>query len=215
MEIGAKMKTLYLAALIALFVLIAGCTATNKANKKMMGKDAMEDKNMAENDMQKDAMIKEEDAMEKKAMEDKTMAEKDAMEKKGDTMAKEGTFMAKGTILAGSTTPYIEYNKEDYEKALAENKVVVLYFYANWCPICRVEQISTFAAFNELQFPNVVGFRVNFKDSDTTDDGVELAKQYGVTYQHTKVIIKNGERVLKAPDSWDKERYISEISKYA
>ncbi len=182
------MKNVLLVILIIFLVTHVGC--------------ATADKNMVEKD-----------SMEKKTMEDKSMADKESMQK--EAMDKEGTFMAQGNILAGTKTPYIEYNKADYDKALAEDKTVVLYFYANWCPICRVEQVSTFAAFSELQLPNVVGFRVNYKDSDTTDDEVELAKQFGVTYQHTKVIIKSGEKVLKAPDSWDKERYISEITKYA
>jgi len=197
------MRNILLVILVAFLITIVGCATADKilTEKEVMEKKAMEDKAMAE----KDAMIKDE-GMKK---------EGEVMEKKEDTMTKEGTFMAKGNILAGTTTPYIDYNKEDYDKALAEGKTVVLYFYASWCPICRVEQSSTFSAFNELQLPNVVGFRVNFKDSDTTDDEIELAKQFGVTYQHTKVIIKNGERVLKAPDGWDKERYISEITKYA
>ena len=126
-----------------------------------------------------------------------------------------GTFAAAGKVLAGTTSPYIDFNRADYEKALAENRVILLYFYANWCSICRAEQPQTFAAFNQLSNPAVVGFRVNYKDSDTDTDEVALAQQFGITYQHTKVIIKNGQRVLKAPDSWDKQRYLSEIAKYA
>ena len=118
-------------------------------------------------------------------------------------------------ILAGTTTPYIEFNKQDYQKALSENKIILLYFYANWCPLCKLEEPQTFAAFNELNKTDFIGFRVNYKDSDTDEDEVELAKEFGVTYQHTKVIIKNGQRVLKAPDSWDKDRYLEEIKKYA
>ena len=120
-----------------------------------------------------------------------------------------------GAVLAGTITPYIDYTKEDYDKALAENKVIVLNFYANWCPICKTEQPEAFVAFNELKKPNVIGFRVHFKDSEVTADETALAQQFGVPYQHTKVIVKDGKKVLKAPDSWDKERYISEISKYA
>lgn len=58
-------------------------------------------------------------------------------------------------------------------------------------------------------------FRVNYKDSDTDDDEVALAKKFGITYQHTKVIIKNGERILKSLEGWDEEKYLTEINKVA
>ena len=126
-----------------------------------------------------------------------------------------GAFAATGTVLAGTTTPYIDFNTADYEKALAENKVILLNFYANWCSECRAEQPRIFAAFSQLDNPAVVGFRVNYKDSDTNSVESQLAEKFGITYQHTKVIIKNGQRALKAPDSWDEQRYLSELSKFA
>ena len=119
----------------------------------------------------------------------------------------------KGKILAGTTSRYLEFNQEDYDKALKENKKILLYFYANWCPICKAEQPNTFAAFNELKYPNLVGFRVNFRDSDTDPDEDALAEEFGVSYQHTKIILKDGQKVGKWPDSWDKQRYLGELAK--
>jgi thiol-disulfide isomerase/thioredoxin len=89
----------------------------------------------------------------------------------------------------------------------------VLYFFANWCPICRAEFPLMEQAFNDITHDQVVGFRVNFNDSDTDGDEVSLARQYGVAYQHTKVFVKNGQRILKSPESWPKDRYLSEIKK--
>ena len=120
----------------------------------------------------------------------------------------------KGKVLAGTeTTKYLDFNKADYDKALKEKKKILLYFYANWCPICKKEQPETFAAFNEINDPDLIGFRVNYRDSDTDADEEALAKEFGVSYQHTKVILKNGERVGKFPDSWDKQRYLDELMK--
>ena len=116
-----------------------------------------------------------------------------------------------GKLLAGTATPYYEFNKADYELALKTKHYVVLYFYANWCPICKAEQPNTFAAFDELQRADMVGFRVNYRDSETDADEEDLAKQFGVSYQHTKVVLKDGVRILKAPDSWDKQRYLDEL----
>jgi thiol-disulfide isomerase/thioredoxin len=116
-----------------------------------------------------------------------------------------------GTVLAGSTSKLIDFNRDDYNQAIASDKLVVLYFYANWCPICREEVPKMYQAFNQLTSDEVVGFRVNFNDNETDDDERTLASQFGVAYQHTKVFLKNKERVLKSPETWETERYLTEI----
>ena len=181
-----------IAILVLSVFLIAGCSTQNN--------DAMVEKS--------DSMMEEKDAM----VEDDVMEEKEeAMMEEKDEMMVDDSYQ--GEILAGSVTPYIAFNKADYDKAVSENKIVLLYFYAEWCPSCKTEQIQTFAAFNELEREDVVGFRVNYRDSGVDSFEEELAKEHGVTYQHTKVILQNGERVLKAPNSWKKEKYLEEINK--
>lgn len=150
---------------------------------------------------------------------DKAHIEREAIkiEKKeeGAIKKKEGGTTVKytGNILAGVSSLLIDFNKADYDTAIKTDKLIVLYFYANWCPICKFELPKLYAAFNELTTDKVIGFRVNYNDSDTDDDERGLASQFGVAYQHTKVFVKNGQRILKAPDSWDKDRYLSEINK--
>ena len=151
--------------------------------------------------------------------------------KEGESMWMDGSFMEagemmagteedaammsgnyQGTHLAGTTTPYLAFTKADYEKALSENKVILLNFYASWCPICKTEQKETTAFFDSSDREDVVGFRVNFKDSDTDADEEELAKQFGVPYQHTKVIVKDGKQVLKSLEQWEKSDYEQALS---
>ena len=108
--------------------------------------------------------------------------------------------------IAGKTSSYLEFNTQDYETALEQNKFIVLNFYANWCPICRAEKPEWESAFNELSDPSVVGFRVNYNDSDTDQDERNLAKEFGITYQHTKVFLKT--------EQWDKNQIISQVNKY-
>ena len=118
-----------------------------------------------------------------------------------------------GEVLAGKTSLLYDFSKAKYDEAIKSDKLVVLYFYADWCPICREEVPKMYAAFNELTTDKVIGFRVNYNDSDTDADEQKLASEYGIAYQHTKVFIKNGERILKSPETWDKQRYLDEISK--
>ncbi|MEK7150634.1 MAG: thioredoxin family protein [Patescibacteria group bacterium] len=159
-------------------------------------------------------VMKKDDSMMEKRDGDVMKKDDTVMEKKdGEIMKDESMTKFSGTVLAGSSAPLIDYNKADYDAALKSNKLVVLYFYANWCPLCRAEFPLMQEAFNQLDIDSVIGFRVSYKDNETDKDEEGLARQFGVAYQHTKVFIKNGSRVLNAPDSWNKDRYISEINK--
>ncbi len=130
------------------------------------------------------------------------------------TSSKEGKSVEgyNGRVLAGSASPYIEFNKSDYDKALSSGKVVFLDFYANWCPICRDEAPNLKSGFDNLTTDKVVGFRVNYNDSETDEDEKKLAQKFGITYQHTKVILKEGKEVSKSLESWDKETFLKTIS---
>lgn len=118
-----------------------------------------------------------------------------------------------GALLAGSAAPLLDFAKADYEKSKASDTLVVLYFYATWCPICKKEVADAlYPAFNELTDERVIGFRVNYNDTDTDSDEKALAREFGVGYQHTKVFVKGGTRILKSPEGWDRARYIREIN---
>ena len=116
-------------------------------------------------------------------------------------------------VLAGNASKLYNFNKSQYDEALNSGKLVVLYYYANWCPICREEAPKLYEAFNELTTDKAIGFRVNYNDSATDEDEKALAREHGVAYQHTKVFIKNGQRILKSPETWEKQRYLDEIEK--
>ena len=119
-----------------------------------------------------------------------------------------------GTVLAGTSAPLLDFTKADYDTAIKSDKVVVLYFYANWCPICIAEFPVMQKVFNELSADKVIGFRVNYNDNQTDNDEKNLAKEFGVAYQHTKVFVKNGQRVLKSPEGWEQSRYLREINNF-
>lgn len=139
--------------------------------------------------------------------ESETVMDKD----KDEVMVKSGSL---GNVIAGNKALYISFTKKDYDKAILDGKIIFLDFYANWCPICRAEAPEIEAGFNSLENENVVGFRVNFKDSETDEDENKLAKEFEIPYQHTKVILQNGKVLLKDGDSWDKNKLIKELSKF-
>ena len=117
------------------------------------------------------------------------------------------------TQFAGSTSPYYRFDKAHFENSLKEGKVIFLDFHADWCPICQKEKPEILAAFNELDNDDVVGYQVHYNDGQTTEDDKEMAKKYGITYQHTKVIIgKDGKVALKSLEVFSKEKIINEIN---
>jgi thiol-disulfide isomerase/thioredoxin len=148
-------------------------------------------------------------------MEESHSVTPDAMIKDDKMMNDEAMMELKfsGQVLAGTSSPLLDFNKADYDKAIASGKLVALYFYANWCPICRAEFPRMEEAFSKIGDDKVVGFRVNYNDNQTDDDERELAREFGVAYQHTKVFVKNGQRILKSPESWNSaDVYLSKIN---
>lgn len=92
------------------------------------------------------------------------------------------------------STAYIEYSKSELESSSGRR---VLYFYANWCPSCKVTNKDFLANPNKIP-EDVVIIRTNYNDSDTDQEEKDLAKKYGITYQHTFVQIdQNGNEVTK------------------
>lgn len=214
------MSTGLVIGIVIILALIAG--GFYAMNNEDSSESPMEQKEAMVGEEKGDAMMEKKDGdamMEKKdgdamMMKDDHNHEGDAMMKKeesGDAMEKDASF--RGAVIAGSSAPLLEFNQRDYETALEHNRVVVLYFYASWCPLCKKEFENTKAAFNAYEGDDLVGFRVHFNDGEVTPEMEALAREFGVAYQHTKVFIKDGERVLKSPETWNTERYLNEFAK--
>jgi len=94
-----------------------------------------------------------------------------------------------GAMEEGATF-YKPFTKAEYDAAKAGGKVIYLEFYANWCPFCRTQKPILESAFMNPEMPgNVAGFQVNYNDSDTDQDETNLARQFGITYQHTRIVL--------------------------
>ena len=86
--------------------------------------------------------------------------------------------------------PFKDFTDLDSAAMMADEAPTVLFFYASWCPTCR-------AAARELKADpgKLDGINLLIVDYDKSRD---LQRRYGVTYQHTFVIIdSDGEAVTK------------------
>ena len=78
-------------------------------------------------------------------------------------------------------------NREDYEKILEENEVIFVFFYATWCPPCKMLK------------PIVEEYMENYPDNAflliNTDNFKDIHKSYDIHNVPTILCFKNGEIV--------------------
>lgn len=97
-------------------------------------------------------------------------------------------------LTAPSSFRYAPYTAQLLADSVNDRRV--LFFYANWCPTC----IPADKSFSEgiSQIPeDVTLIRVNYNDTETDQEEKDLAKKYGVTYQHTFVQIDSDGNAVK------------------
>jgi hypothetical protein len=120
-----------------------------------------------------------------------------------------------GTLLAGDKTPLLDLNRQDYEEALSEKKVIFLYFYSSDnCPVCESDRKPLYDAFNEMSNSNIIGFRINYEDVNTDAFEEKLATDFDVEGPHTKIILQDGVVKQTVTSTWNKNDYINQITRY-
>lgn len=88
----------------------------------------------------------------------------------------------------------------------------VLFFYADWCPTCKVAN-DEFLQKSELIPTDVSLIRVNYNDTQTDQDEKDLAKKYGITYQHTFVEIDAKGNMLTTWNGGEIDELLTNINK--
>lgn len=168
--------------------------------------------------MQKESVMMEketgqiDDAM-GEIQKDESMMDKEGLVVQEPSMDEAISMMSEPKVIAGTVTKYYELDVAVMDKAMEEGKIVVLQFFANWCPKCKAQEPELNAAYEALNRDNVVGFRVHYKDDQTTKEHEDLARKYGIASQGTTVILKDGQMVFKSPAHLNKDQFIAEIAK--
>lgn len=121
-----------------------------------------------------------------------------------DSMSKDDAILQDST----NTGRYVTYTKQALESAA--NKRRVIYFYANWCPICKPADVDFQKNANKIP-EDVVVIRVNYNDSDTDQEEKDLATKYGITYQHTYVQIDEQGNVITKWNGGQTEELLENI----
>jgi len=140
---------------------------------------------------QPDSMMKKDDTL--KPKEEISIKPTESMMKKDEVAMEKTESKMMGDKKIDSR--YVEYSKLALDEASTTRKV--LFFYASWCPTCRPADASFKE--NESKIPqDLTLIRVNYNDPETDQEEKDLAKKYGVTYQHTYVQIDTaGKEIAK------------------
>lgn len=128
------------------------------------------------------------------------------MEKTDGAMMKENDSSMKDDKMA--TSRYVQYSKPALDSASSARRV--LFFYANWCPSCKPAN-ADFEA-NSSKIPtDLTVIRVNYNDTETDKEEKDLAKKYGITYQHTYVQIDSSGKVVTKWNGGQLDELLSNI----
>ncbi len=154
---------------------------------------------LSQNSSQSDSMMQKDDA----TMEKSESPEQEAMEKK------EGEAMMEKTddkMMRADSSRYVEYSKAVLDQSADKRRV--LYFYATWCPSCK-QANEDFTA-NPSKIPeDVVVIRTNYNDPNTDQEEKDLARKYGITYQHTFVQVDSAGKELTKWNGGDTDELVT------
>ena len=176
---------------IVLFVLVGGGLLIVNQNSQQSEQAKME--------QEKVAMVQREDPFATKT------PEQIAMEK-----ADESKMMEKDTnkMMKSNSSRYVEYSKTVLDQSADKRRV--LYFYATWCPSCKAANEDFTANPNKIP-EDVVVIRTNYNDPDTDLEEKDLAKKYGITYQHTFVQIDGQGKQITKWNGGDTDELVANI----
>lgn len=105
------------------------------------------------------------------------------------------TFLLSVFLLAlscGVMADEVPFNQAQFDRAKAAGQPVVVYFHADWCPTCRVQQPIVARLATDPQLKAVTIFEADF-DTETA-----LEKALKVSQQSTFVVFSHGREVSRS-----------------
>jgi thiol-disulfide isomerase/thioredoxin len=168
----------FMMVILGLIVIVAGYLVYQNPES---GPTESDENVMMENS---EGMVKEEDAMMKK--DEGMVKEEDAMMKKDEGMVKDEDAMMKKEEDAMTKGAYLAYS----DGVIGNGKTSVLFFHAAWCPACR-QGDKDLAGIYGAGTAGINTYKVDY------DTATALKSKYGVTSQHTFVLIDGTGKALK------------------
>mgnify|MGYP000283009182 CR=1 FL=1 len=92
----------------------------------------------------------------------------------------EKTPFDKGELALKFETIDVEGNTQTIEKHTQKGKVVMLYFWADWCPTCKQEFPETQAYYEKLQKEGLEILAINVKQPKEASE--KFKEQFGITF---------------------------------
>lgn len=109
---------------------------------------------------------------------------------------------------------YVYYSRDEYDKAILNKNVVVLFFTSNWCSSCLKQNQMNKNIFEEMSKKDILGLEIHILDSETTTESDALAKKFDVKKENTYVILdKKGAVYFKYTGEIAEEKLVENIMK--
>lgn len=100
------------------------------------------------------------------------------------------------------------YTQEKLDALNKAGKPALVFIYADWCPTCKAQDKILGELLPTDEFKGITTLRVNF------DAQKPVVRAFGVKYQSTLIVFKNGKEASRVTAETDRER-IAELLRKA
>jgi len=83
------------------------------------------------------------------------------------------------------------FTQQEFDALLGEGRTIVVHVHADWCGVCKAQDVEVNAAMNSSLFKDVVFFEVNF------DNQYKVVKFFNSKTQSVLIIFKQGKEISR------------------